>query len=580
MARKGSIPANFIEELVGRVDIIEIINQRVPLKRAGNSFKACCPFHQEKSPSFMVSHSKQIYHCFGCGAKGNVITFLMDYEHLEFVETIEYLANFEGLEIPYEKNRYSEQNAVVKDDREKILSVLSAATLFYQSSLKSQQDAITYLKNRNLTGDNVKNFKIGFSQNAWDGALSHLKSLGFNESIIERAGLIIPSQNNPSHFYDRFRNRIMFPIRNRKGEVIGFGGRVITKDEEPKYLNSPETEVFHKGKELYGLYELRKNTRKINEIIVVEGYMDVVMLNQHGIHNVVATLGTATSTQQIEQMFRYSHAIVFCFDGDQAGQNAAHKAMENALPALTSGKEIQFLFLPDQHDPDSYVRTFGELKFREAISNADPFSKYLFNYYEALYPLDSAEGRAKFFDVVGALINQMPDTSLRDILRQSLAEKTEINKNLLNKHVRKGVVPMLQNNFNDSEGGKSIIERALILLLNDFSLARQIGNVEFLLESEVKGAKVLYFLITTIADNPNLQTIGQLLVMIDQPKWMPWIEHLSVQDPMLDQALHLKEFQDILQQLTKRHDPKKLILQKLAKGLPISKEEKILLKQK
>jgi len=306
---KGFIPNHFIDEVIGRVDIIEIVNQRVPLKKMGNSFKACCPFHQEKSPSFMVNQSKQLYHCFGCGAKGNVITFLMEYEKLEFVETIEFLAHHEGMVVPYE--RRSNVSPETERKTQTTLTALNEANLFFQRELKKadHQKARDYLQKRDLTAEDIERFNIGFAPDSWNALLTTLKSKGANEQMLEEAGLIIPAQNKPNHFYDRFRDRVMFPIRNRKGETIAFGGRIIG-DGEPKYLNSPETPVFHKGKELYGLYELRRDVRNYNEILVVEGYMDVVMMSHFGIQNVVATLGTAMSNTQVSNLFRYTHSIV------------------------------------------------------------------------------------------------------------------------------------------------------------------------------------------------------------------------------------------------------------------------------
>lgn len=576
---KGFIPSHFIDEVLGRVDIIGIVNQRVPLKKMGNSFKACCPFHQEKTPSFMVNQSKQLYHCFGCGAKGNVITFLMEYEKLEFVETIEFLAHHEGMVIPYErKNNVSPE---VERKTQTTLTALNEANLFFQRELKKpdHQKARDYLQQRDLTSEDIERFNIGFAPDSWNALLTTLKSKGANEQILEEAGLIIPAQNKPNHFYDRFRDRVMFPIRNRKGETIAFGGRIIG-DGEPKYLNSPETPVFHKGKELYGLYELRRDVRNYNEILVVEGYMDVVMMSHFGIQNVVATLGTAMSNTQVSNLFRYTHSIVFCFDGDNAGKNAAYKAMENALPVLHSEKDIRFLFLPDNHDPDSYLKAHGREAFQKLVHNALPLSEYLFNHFENKYPLETIEGRSQLLSDMGTLINSMPDIPLRDLLRAELGKKTNVTRSILNKHVEQGRVAHQRIAHNGHNQGKNLVERGIILLLNNLQLVQTIHNYEFLLDSEAKGAKVLYQLITTILDHPEIKTTAQLLGKFQDKPWIQYVESLSVLDHMLEESLHQTEFEDALRRLSQRADPRKQVLAKFAKGLTLTSEELKLLNNK
>ncbi len=576
---KGFIPNHFIDEVIGRVDIIEIINQRVPLKKMGNSFKACCPFHQEKTPSFMVNQSKQLFHCFGCGAKGNVITFLMDYEKLEFVETIEYLAHHEGMVIPYERRHNISPEAEKKTQT--TLSALNEANLFFQRELKKadHQKARDYLAGRDLTAEDIERFNIGFAPDSWNALLMTLKSKGANEQILEDAGLIISAQNKVNHFYDRFRDRIMFPIRNRKGETIAFGGRIIGAGE-PKYLNSPETSVFHKGKELYGLYELRRDVRNYNEILVVEGYMDVVMMSHFGIQNVVATLGTAMSNTQVANLFRYTHSVVFCFDGDTAGQNAAYKAMENALPVMHSDKEIKFLFLPDNHDPDSYLKAYGRDAFNQLVNNATPLSEYLFNHFENKYPLETLEGRSQLLTDMGNLINSMPDIPLRDLLRAELGKKSAVSQNILNKHVEKGRAANSSSMPMNQKQGKNLVERGIVLLLNNLQLAQTIHNYEFLLDSEEKGAKVLYQLITTILDHPEIRTTAQLLGKFQDKPWIQYVESLSILDHMLDESLHQTEFEDALKRLAQRADPRKQILSKFAKGLPLTSDELKLLYNK
>ncbi|MBS7816216.1 DNA primase [Wohlfahrtiimonas chitiniclastica] len=574
---KGYIPNQFVDEVIGRVDIVEIINQRVPLKKMGNSFKACCPFHQEKSPSFMVNQSKQLYHCFGCGAKGNVVTFLMEYEKLEFIESIEYLAHHEGMVVPYE--RRSNVSPEAEKRTQTTLTALEEANQFFQRELAkpNHQHARDYLANRDLNSEDIARFNIGFAPDSWNALLMTLKSKGASEKTLEEAGLIIPAQNKVNHFYDRFRDRVMFPIRNRKGQTIAFGGRIIGAGE-PKYLNSPETSVFHKGKELYGLYELRRDVRNYNEILVVEGYMDVVMMSHFGIQNVVATLGTAMSNTQVANLFRYTHSIVFCFDGDEAGQKAAYKAMENALPVMNVDKEIKFLFLPDRHDPDSYLKAHGQAAFLDLVNHALPLSEYLFAHFEQRYSLESIEGRSQLLTDMGALINSMPDIPLRDLLRVELGKKANVSASILEKHVSAGVVATPVRRKMAQPQGQNLVERGIVLLLNNLNLAKTIHNYEFLLDSEEKGAKVLYQLITTIIDYPEIKTAAQLLGRFQHQPWIQYVESLSVLDHMLDPQLHQSEYTDAMRRLAKRVDPRKQVLAKFAQGLPLSDEELKLLK--
>ncbi|OYQ75303.1 DNA primase [Wohlfahrtiimonas sp. G9077] len=573
---KGYIPNQFVDEVIGRVDIVEIINQRVPLKKMGNSFKACCPFHQEKSPSFMVNQSKQLYHCFGCGAKGNVVTFLMEYEKLEFIESIEYLAHHEGMVVPYE--RRSNVSPEAEKRTQTTLTALEEANQFFQRELAkpNHQHARDYLANRDLNSEDIARFNIGFAPDSWNALLMTLKSKGASEKTLEEAGLIIPAQNKVNHFYDRFRDRVMFPIRNRKGQTIAFGGRIIGAGE-PKYLNSPETSVFHKGKELYGLYELRRDVRNYHEILVVEGYMDVVMMSHFGIQNVVATLGTAMSNTQVANLFRYTHSIVFCFDGDEAGQKAAYKAMENALPVMQVDKEIKFLFLPDRHDPDSYLKAHGQAAFLTLVNEALSLSEYLFHYFEQRYSLESIEGRSQLLTDMGTLINSMPDIPLRDLLRIELGKKANVSASILDKHVSSGVVAKPMRKMVQPQG-QNLVERGIILLLNNLNLAKTIHNYEFLLDSEEKGANILYLIVTTIVDHPEIKTAAQLLGRFQNEPWIQYVESLSVLDHMLDPKLHQSEYMDAMRRLAKRADPRKQVLAKFAQGLPLSAEELKLLK--
>ncbi|EKD77123.1 MAG: DNA primase, partial [uncultured bacterium] len=358
---KNRIPKAFIQDVVARTDIVAIIQSRVELKKRGHTYTACCPFHAEKTPSFTVSQSKQFYYCFGCGAHGNAIGFLMEYDHLSFVDAITDLAQQLGMVIPLEANDAETANYDV------LYTQLYNAQTLYEKELKKSSTAIAYLKNRGLTGKIAKEFGIGYAPNAWE-FLS--QSLGKNKSdreALATAGMLI--EKNPGHYYDRFRDRILFPIRDVRGKTIGFGGRTLT-NEIPKYLNSPETPIFHKNQTLYGLYETCQHHRKLNRALVVEGYLDVISLAQHEINYAVATLGTALNAKHIQLLLRYTSDIIFCFDGDNAGQKAAWKALTFSLPLLRDGLNIRFLFLPQTEDPDSCVRKIGKDAFEKLIDNA------------------------------------------------------------------------------------------------------------------------------------------------------------------------------------------------------------------
>ena len=407
----GLIPASFIDELMARTDIVEVINARVPLKKAGREYKACCPFHGEKTPSFTVSPTKQFYHCFGCGAHGTALGFLMDYEHLGFPEAVEELASLAGLEVPREAS-------AAPDRRPDLFGVLEAAAQFYREQLKQAPEAIRYLKARGIGGATAAIFGIGYAPEAWDALL---KRLGPDEAGARRllaAGLVI--ERDQGGCYDRFRGRVMFPIRDARGRVIGFGGRVLGQDE-PKYLNSPETALFHKGKELYGLYEARQALREIPRLMVVEGYMDVIGLREAGIAWAVATLGTATTPEHLERLFRVTEEVVFCFDGDRAGRQAAWRALENTLPALRDGRQVRFLFLPEGEDPDSLVRKEGAEAFTGRLADALPLSDYLHDTLAAQVDMGSLDGRARLAELAKPLIARVPDGVFRALLVKRIA---------------------------------------------------------------------------------------------------------------------------------------------------------------
>jgi DNA primase len=415
------IPQQFIEELLGRADIVELIDKRVPLKKQGREFAACCPFHNEKSPSFYVSPVKQFYHCFGCGAHGTALSFLIEYDHMEFREAVQELASMVGMEVPQEQGESQVQGV----SKAPLYEALDKAASFYKEKLKDSQVAIDYLKNRGLTGEIARDFGLGFAPAGWDNLL---KAVGDSDErrrhLLETGMLIEKAGEHP--FHDRFRERIMFPIRDRAGRIIGFGGRVIVK-EEPKYLNSPETPLFHKGRELYGLYEACQALRNIPRLLVVEGYMDVVALAQYGVRYAVATLGTSTTEEHLKKLFRVTPEVVFCFDGDRAGRAAAWRALENALPEAQDGRTLRFLFLPDGEDPDTLVRKEGQAAFEERILRESlPLSDYLLGQLTSQTDMKSQEGQARLANLAAPHFNRLPAGAFRELLRKRLAELTKL----------------------------------------------------------------------------------------------------------------------------------------------------------
>ena len=417
---RGRIPREFIDELLARLDVVEVINHRVPLKKAGKDFKACCPFHNEKTPSFTVSRPKQFYHCFGCGVSGTAITFLMEFEHLSFPEAVEELAGEAGLEVPDTGPARSGDNPTLP-----LLEILGEASRYYKDQLRSHTDAsttIAYLKQRGLTGEIAAQFDLGYAPTGWD----NLSSTAGNEEKLDlmvKAGLI--SKRESGGHYDRFRARVIFPIHDSKGRVIAFGGRLLDKGE-PKYLNSPETPVFHKGSELYNLHRARSAIAQQQMSIVVEGYMDVLALAQHGIDHCVATLGTATTTTHLQRLFRLAPSIVFCFDGDRAGRDAAGRALEIALPLLESGRQVSFLFLPDGEDPDSVIRDQGADTFRTLIDSATPLPDLLFDTLLNQTDLTRMDGKARLATLARPLISRVPEGPLRELMQQRLSDLTGV----------------------------------------------------------------------------------------------------------------------------------------------------------
>jgi DNA primase len=478
------IPQSFIQDLLGRVDIVEVVDRYVKLKRSGANYSACCPFHTEKSPSFTVSPTKQFYHCFGCGAHGTAIGFLMEYSGMGFVDAVKDLAQGVGMQVPEAPRSEFEQRRA--EDGPDLYGALLKAAQFYRNQLKDAPQAIEYLKRRGLSGEIAKKFGIGYAPDAWQGLEQVFPD--YADKALTAAGLV--KQNDEGRRYDVFRDRIMFPIVDVKGNIIGFGGRVLG-DGEPKYLNSPETAVFEKGRELYGLFHARRAIRDAGCVIVVEGYMDVVALAQAGIEYAVATLGTATTPIHVQKLLRQSDEVVFCFDGDAAGRRAAWRALENSLAQLADGKQVRFLFLPDGEDPDTYVRKHGKAAFEELVVKADPLSRFLIEELRANVDINSSEGRAKLLQQAKPLVKQIAAPMLSLMIRKELAQVAGVLQQELDGQfeIRSQTAgnPATAPARRPAPATLSILRTVLELVVAEPRFAAMIGHEDLQLGSEAPG---------------------------------------------------------------------------------------------
>lgn len=506
----GLIPQDFIDDLVARADIVEVIGRRVQLKKAGREFKACCPFHDEKTPSFTVSPTKGFYHCFGCGAHGTALGFLMEFDHMSFVEAVESLASSMGVEVPRDE---SDRPARRYDE---LFDLMSRVERFWQQGLRDNPAAVDYLKQRGIDGTTARRFGLGYAADAWSTVLD---KFGTSQEAIDRllaAGLVI-RKDNGSH-YDRFRGRVMFPIRDVRGRCIAFGGRAMG-DGEPKYLNSPETVLFHKGRELYGLYEARQALRQIDRFVVVEGYMDVVALARHGIDFSVATLGTATTADHLSRLFRLTENVDFCFDGDRAGRQAAWRALETALPHIREGRQVRFVFLPEGHDPDSYVNAHGADAFIEALDNGVALSDHLIQELAQQVDLGTVDGRARLAELAKPLIAKVPAGVYRELLVESLAQTVGLASGKLEavlgraQRAQPGPAgrrqPPRGRRATGAAGKPSVVRRAITLLLNHPDAALEL-DIEKLAGVQRPGIELLRELIETAQEEPNITTAGLL----------------------------------------------------------------------
>ena len=548
----GRIPREFIDQLLSRVDLVEIVNTRVPLRRTGREFMACCPFHAEKTPSFTVSPRKQFYHCFGCGAHGTAIGFLMAYERLEFPEAVEDLARLVGLEVP----RTAGGPGI---STQPLLDWLAQADRFFRQQLRThptRQRAVDYLRQRGLTGQIAASFGIGYAPPGWDNLSQTLHQAGATPQDLIDAGLA--SRDEQGRARDRFRDRIIFPIRDRRGRVIAFGGRALDSELTPKYLNSPETRVFHKGTELYGLHEARTRTSHLRQLLVVEGYMDVVALAQHEIFYAVATLGTATTSEHVERLFRVVSDLVFCFDGDRAGRAAAWRALEVALPYLRDGRQIGFLLLPEAEDPDTLIRREGRVAFEQRLKQALPLADYLFSELRAQVDPNTLAGRARLAELARPLLEKLPDGHFRDLMEERLRQEAQLASTRLRPPPATSSNPIDHN----LRLTRTPLRKAIALLLYRPELAQQLRDDALVFQDgDELGMKLLASLIAAWRSNPQLTTAAVLERYRDTHEGVI-LERLAAWEPVIAEENYQfeQEFSDILAVLDRRND----LLERLA----------------
>ena len=564
------IPESFIQDLIARVDIVDLIDSFVPLKKAGANFVACCPFHNEKSPSFTVSPTKQFYHCFGCGAHGHSIRFLMQYSALDFVEAVKELANRAGVQVPEDASRQT-----VPRSGPDLRELTARANRFYRDQLKASPKAIQYLKQRGLTGEIAARFGIGYAPDEWQGLESVFEQ--YDEPALQTAGLVI--KNEQGRLYDRFRDRVMFPIQNPQGDIIGFGGRVIGEGE-PKYLNSPETPLFEKGRELFGLPQARQALRDTDTAIVVEGYMDVVGLAQHGVGNAVATLGTATTPIHVQKLLRQVARIVFCFDGDSAGRKAAWRALENALESAADNKALAFSFLPPEHDPDSYIREFGQDAFQRFIGQALPLSEYLVQELARRTPPDIAENRSKLIYEAKPLLTRLAAPGLRLQIVRRLAEITQFAPNEVERLCElKSLASkpdQTQHRRRAPRKPPSLARKIGLMLLGRPTLAPQIDTSS--IPDDTDEGRSIHRLRDALADEETTPaSIALHLERLQREANSPWLGEVIAEwmnDPLSDEEIDV-EWEDLRNHLQRKSlDTELTELTRKARQAPLSDVEK------
>jgi len=551
----GLIPQSFIDELIARADIVEVIGLRVPLKKAGREYKACCPFHGEKTPSFWVSPDKQFYHCFGCGAHGTVLRFLMEHDRMSFPEAVEDLAQRLGLEVPHEGGT----NPQARRAEDSLYDLMARVASFYTETLTRDAKARQYLERRGLERATIEHFGIGYAPNSWNEVLRRFGGTDAERRTLAELGLIIERERGQiregEHYYDRFRDRIMFPIRDVRGRVIAFGGRIIEQGE-PKYLNSPETPLFHKGRELYGLYETRRARSNLKRLLIVEGYMDAVRLHQAGIVYAVATLGTATTPEHLKRMFRLVNEVVFAFDGDKAGRAAAWRALQHALPEAREGREIRFLFLPEGHDPDTLVGEEGREAFEKRIETTTlPLSEYLVRELSEQADLTHADGRARFAELARPLIGKLSEGVYRELLLTRIAGVIGIGAQRLQELWNAGTTPSRAtpteafeaapttrtkeyNRSRTSAGRGSLVRQAVVRLVRFPTIAQQVSREEraALDSCEEPGIELLRELLDELRERP-VQIPAQVIQRwADKPEGEVLQKLLQREEIMTDEA--------------------------------------------
>ncbi|ODX22786.1 DNA primase [Vibrio parahaemolyticus] len=572
----GHIPRSFIDDLLARLDIVDIIDARVKLKKKGKNYGACCPFHNEKTPSFSVSQEKQFYHCFGCGAHGNAIDFMMEFERLEFVEAIEELASYLGLDVPREQRsggggQFNSGPQASSSEKRSLYDLMGSIAQFYRNQLKqpSSKVAIEYLKDRGLSGEIVQKFGIGYVADEWDLVRKNFGQNKDNQDMLVTGGMLV--ENDKGNRYDRFRGRIMFPIRDRRGRVIGFGGRVLGEGT-PKYLNSPETPIFHKGKELYGLYEVLQAHREPAQILVVEGYMDVVALAQYGVDYSVASLGTSTTGDHIQMLFRQTNTVVCCYDGDRAGKEAAWRALENALQFLKTGNTLKFLFLPDGEDPDSYVRKYGKAAFEQQIEQATPLSSYLFDNLIELHQINlgNNEGKSALRAYASALIDKIPDPYFQELLEKLLDERTGFDNRL--RQPRKKISETRPQPHKEIK--RTPMREVIALLIQNPSYAQMVPDLSSVRDLSIPGLSLFADVLDKCQAHPHINT-GQLLEHWRNSQNEALLSRLASWDIPLDEDNQEEIFLDSLDKIIAQCVEKQIEnLQAKARSVGLSAEEK------
>ena len=571
------IPQDFIDDLIERADVSEVIGKRVEIKKAGKEYKACCPFHNEKTPSFTVSPEKGFYHCFGCGAHGTALGFLMDYERLTFVEAVEELAKMVGVAVPKTK-----EDRVVSKETNNLKNLLSQISQYYEKNLTESENAIKYFKYRGIDGKTAKHYALGFAKDSWDDVLNSFGKTDKDRKQLLACGLLI--KKDDGGYYDRFRNRVMFPIRNNRGEVVGFGGRVIT-DEEPKYLNSPETILFKKGELLYGLFESKKSIAESNSAIIVEGYTDVIGLYQFGVGNSLATLGTATTDNHINKIFRISDQIIFCFDGDDAGKKAAEKAMKLCLPLVRKNKEAYFLILEDE-DPDEFIRKHGHEQFEARLATAKSTEEFLINICNQNSDINSVKGKANAVENAMAMVNTIQDGIYKDLMIKKIASEYNLSfEKLVNyapskKITRKATRTDIQRNKPAYlKNRPSLINQAIRILLHKPELGKTIDLNNQFKHLDQKGVSILREIIQLIHTKDSIK-LATIIEHFQDQKLQRYLSKLAKDEGLINKNEMLSEFNDITQRLNIQDLRKELtILIEQAKNKSLNDQDASRLKE-